>query len=149
MSLPVSIEPTVEYIMEMVPLRYPVLLMDRVLEWVPGERVVAIKAFTAGEPLFGTDTPNAKAPPEALMVEAMLQVGGLTLPRRDGKYVYLLGLDNVEIHRPVQFGEVLVTQAEKLWERGKMFRVAIVSRAQGETALSGEVTFAYLDAPEV
>ena len=139
--------PTIEYIMEMVPLRFPVLLVDSVLEWVPGERIVALKTFTADEPFFGTESMEASAPPEALVIESMVQVAGLTLPKRSGKYVYLLGLDKISISQAVRFGDCLVTRANNVFERRNLFRVAAESQVDGVSVISGEITYAYLDAP--
>jgi len=140
------IQPTVEYIESMVPLRYPVLLVDRVLEWTPGERITALKCFTTNEPCFGTNVSEFNQPFEATMIESMVQVAGLTLPKRAGKYVYLLGLSNVEIHRRTQFGEMVITTAQKQWLRGNMFRIKAESKADGELLISGEITYVYLDA---
>ncbi len=139
--------PTIEYVMEMVPLRFPVLLVDSVLEWIPGERIVAVKAFTANEPFFGTDCLEADAPVEALVIESMVQVAGLTLPKRAGKYVYLLSFDKVVIHRAVHFGDLLVTRAAKVFSRRNMFRVAAESKIEDATVISGEITYAYMDSP--
>lgn len=140
-----TIEPTIEFVKDMVPLRYPVLLVDRVLEWQQGERIIAIKAFTANEPMFGTHSPDLNAPVEALMIESMVQVAGLTLPKRAGKWVFLRGLDKVEILRQVQDGDRVVTEAIKMWDRGSMFRVRAVSRVEGVDVISGEITYVYLD----
>jgi 3-hydroxymyristoyl/3-hydroxydecanoyl-(acyl carrier protein) dehydratase len=148
METTVHIEPTVEYIKGLVPLRFPVLLVDRVMEWTPGEHIVAIKCFTANESCFGTSVSNLNRPAEAMMVESMVQVAGLTLPKRPGKYVYLLGLDNVEIHRRVEFGDIVVTTARKLWLRANMFRIRAESKVDGEPAISGDITYGYLDAAD-
>ena len=148
MSSTASVNPTVEFVKSLVPLRFPVLLVDRVLEWTPGERIIAEKQFTANEPFFGTDSPDASEPASALMLEAMVQVAGLTIPKREGKYVYLLGLDKIEIHRRIRIGETMQTIAHKLWERGKIFQVRADSQSGGEPVISGNVSYVYLDAPE-
>jgi 3-hydroxyacyl-[acyl-carrier-protein] dehydratase len=145
MSLAADVLPTVEYIQSLVPLRYPVLFVDHVLEWTPGEHITAIKQFTANEPCFGATVGSRGMPAEAMMIESMVQVAGLTLPKRPGKYVYLLGLNNIEIHRRVRAGDQMTTKAEKMWLRGNMFRIKAASMVDDEPVISGEITYVYLD----
>ncbi len=146
-----EIEPTVEYIKSLVALRFPVLLVDRVLEWTPGERIVAMKCFTANEPTFGTNNSDITEPPAALVLEAMVQVAGLTVPKRAGRYVFLLGFDNVQYCAPgerrPQFGDQMITTATATSVRSKMFIAHAESRVEGEIVLSGDVRYIYLDSP--
>src|SRR5207249_9430254 len=92
-------------ILEVIPHRYPFLLVDRILELEPRRRVVGIKNVTINEPFFQGHFPGHPIMPGVVIIEAMAQVGGMLLMEelqsREDKVVYFMALDNVKFRRPV------------------------------------------------
>ncbi len=98
---------TTKEIMEIIPHRYPFLLVDRVLELEPGKRAVGLKNVTANEPQFTGHFPGNPIFPGVLQVEALAQVGAvamLSLPENKGKLALFAGIDEVRFKRPVTPG---------------------------------------------
>lgn len=106
----------IQRIMEHLPHRYPMLLVDRVLEMVPGERIVALKNVTINEPFFTGHFPHQPVMPGVLIIEALAQAaaifsfskasGGLTLNNETTSY-YLVGIDEARFRKPVVPGDQL------------------------------------------
>ncbi len=117
-------------IMKFLPHRYPFLLVDRIIEIVPGEKVVALKNVTISEPFFQGHFPGAPVMPGVLIVEAMGQAGGILAyasnPREDpdSYLLYFTGLDKVRFRRPVVPGDQLVMELTMLKQRSKVFKMA-------------------------
>ncbi len=101
----------IQGIMNLLPHRYPFLLVDRVLELVPGQRVVAIKNVSANEPFFAGHWPGLPIMPGVLIVEAMAQVAGVliaaSVERQPGKLALIASIDAVKLRRPVVPGDQL------------------------------------------
>jgi 3-hydroxyacyl-[acyl-carrier-protein] dehydratase len=100
----------IKQIMEILPHRYPFLLIDRVIELEPGVRAVAEKLVTANEPHFQGHFPNYPVMPGVLQIEALAQTGAvaaLVLPEYKHKLLLFAGIDNVRFKRPVVPGDVL------------------------------------------
>lgn len=97
-------------IMQLLPHRYPFLLVDRVLEFEPSKRVVGIKNVTSNEPFFVGHFPGKPIMPGVLIVEAMAQAGGIlafkSFPEMKGS-VFFIGIDNARFRRPVIPGDQL------------------------------------------
>ena len=100
-------------IMRLLPHRYPMLLVDRVVEVVKGERIVGIKNVTVNEPFFQGHFPGHPIMPGVLLVEAMAQVGGLLLLDEiedpEQKVLYFMTMDKVKFRRPVTPGDTTVS----------------------------------------
>ena len=131
-------------IMRIIPHRYPMLLIDRVLELVPGKSVVAIKNVTANEPQFTGHFPDRPIMPGVLMVEALAQAGAvavLSLPQYRGKLVLFAGIDDCRFRRTVVPGDTLRLEVtlEKL--RGVFGRGRAVATVDGEIAVQGTISF--------
>lgn len=108
MDLPLNIE----NIMKMLPHRYPFVLIDRVVELVPGERILALKNVTHNETFFKGHFPESPIMPGVLIIEGMAQAGGVlafsSQPEETyGTPVYFIGIDKVKFRRPVVPGDQL------------------------------------------
>jgi len=130
-------------IMEILPHRYPFLLVDRVVELEPGVRAVAIKQVSANEPQFTGHFPERPIMPGVLMVEALAQAAGiavLTLPDYRGKIGLFAGIDDCRFKRLVQPGDTLRLEVtvEKL--RGMFGRVRAVASVEGEVAVEATLS---------
>lgn len=138
----------VRAIMDILPHRYPFLLVDRILELEPGVRAVAIKNVTANEPQFTGHWPGNPVMPGVLMLEAMAQVGGIFLMSEveaKGKTAFFAGMDNIKFRRPVVPGDQLIITAELIRRKGAIGRAAAVAKVGDEVAVEGEFMFALVD----
>ena len=138
-------------IMKSLPHRYPFLMIDRVLELVPGEKVVAIKNVTINEPFFQGHFPGNPIMPGVLIIEAMGQAGGVLAAEsiseeEHGSLIYFMGMDKVKFRKPVVPGDKLILEMKFLKQRGKVFKMAgvayveenIVAEAQLMATFGGE-----------
>ena len=131
-------------IMRIIPHRYPLLLIDRVIELEPGKRAVAIKNVTANEPQFTGHFPGRPIMPGVLMVEALAQTGAvavLSLPAYAGKLALFAGIDDCRFRRTVLPGDTLRLEItlEKL--RGVFGRGRAVASVDGEIAVEATISF--------
>lgn len=107
---------TIHDILEHIPHRYPFLLIDRVVEYRPGESIVAIKNVTINEPYFVGHFPRRPVMPGVLIIESLAQATALLAFRSNGLppdniLYYLAGIDKVRFRRPVEPGDQLVLKA--------------------------------------
>lgn len=106
------------WVKSVLPHRYPMLLVDRVLEIEPKKRIRAVKCFTINEEFFLGHFPDNPVVPGVILVEAMAQAGGILflhdLPDRDRKLIYFLGIDRARFRRPVNPGDQVVFDVEAL-----------------------------------
>jgi UDP-3-O-[3-hydroxymyristoyl] N-acetylglucosamine deacetylase/3-hydroxyacyl-[acyl-carrier-protein] dehydratase len=130
-------------IMQVLPHRYPMLLVDRIVELVDGERIVGIKNVTINEPFFQGHYPGHPIMPGVLIVEAMAQCGGLLVMEKLGtvenKVVYFMTMDEVKFRRPVTPGDTLMLEVEMLQARRDVVRMR--GRALVEGAVVAEAEF--------
>jgi beta-hydroxyacyl-ACP dehydratase FabZ len=114
-------------ILEILPHRYPLLLVDRILEIEEGRRIVGLKNVTFNEPFFQGHFPGHPVMPGVLIVEAMAQAGAVLLlrhiPDRDGKVIYFAGIDQARFRRPVVPGDQLRLEIEVLNQRARTARL--------------------------
>jgi UDP-3-O-[3-hydroxymyristoyl] N-acetylglucosamine deacetylase/3-hydroxyacyl-[acyl-carrier-protein] dehydratase len=133
----------IEEIMQVLPHRYPFLLVDRVLEIDPGKRIVGIKNVTINEPFFQGHFPGHPIMPGVLIVEAMAQVGGMllmgTVPDPASKVVYFTSLNNVKWRRPVKPGDQLRFELDLVQVRGMMCKMSGVAKVDGEVVCEAEM----------
>lgn len=115
-------------IAKIMPHRYPMLLIDRILDLEPGKRVVAIKNVTFNEPYFAGHFPNHPVMPGVMIVEAMAQAGGLMLLNMiddpANKVVYFMGIDEARFRKPVRPGDQLRMDVEMISFRRNMCKIA-------------------------
>ena len=139
----------VRRIMDCLPHRYPMLLVDRVLEFESRKRIVGLKNVTINEPFFGGHFPEHPIMPGVLIVEAMGQVGGLLLMDAvddpEGKVVYFMSLDNVKWRRPVVPGDQLVFELEMLHFRRQVCKMRGTSTVDGRLVAQAEMTARIMD----
>ena len=117
----------INQIMRMIPHRYPILLIDRVLEIVPGERAVSLKNVTMNEPHFMGHFPGYPVMPGVLIVEAMAQTAALVVvdflgKEAEGKVVYFMTIDDARFRKPVTPGDSLHLHVEKMQSRGVVWK---------------------------
>jgi len=130
-------------LMQYLPHRYPMLLVDRIIDFEAGKRIVGVKNVTINEPFFQGHYPGHPIMPGVLIIEAMAQVGGLLLMEEtanpEEKVVYFMTMDNVKWRRPVTPGDTLVFELEMIQFR----RHTCKMRGQGfvDGALVAEADF--------
>jgi 3-hydroxyacyl-[acyl-carrier-protein] dehydratase len=131
-------------IMTVLPHRYPFLLIDRVVEIDPGQRVVALRNVTANEPQFTGHFPGRPIMPGVLLVESLAQAGAvavLSYPQNRGKLVLFAGIDDCRFRRIVIPGDTLRLEitVEKL---GRVSgRARAVATVDGEVAVEATLSF--------
>jgi 3-hydroxyacyl-[acyl-carrier-protein] dehydratase len=128
LDLPIRID----RIMEMIPHRYPLLLIDRIVELTPGESAVAIKNVTMNEPQFQGHFPGHPVMPGVLQVEAMAQTAA-ALVEAEGKLVYFMTIENARFRKPVTPGDQLRVEVVKERNRGNVWKF------KGQCMLDGKV----------
>ena len=131
-------------IMEILPHRYPFLLIDRVVELEPGKRVVGMKNVTANEPQFTGHFPDRPIMPGVLMVEALAQAGAvavLSLPEYRGKLALFAGIDACRFRRTVVPGDTLRLEVTMEKLRGMFGRARAVASVDGEVAVEATISF--------
>ncbi|RME22300.1 MAG: UDP-3-O-(3-hydroxymyristoyl)glucosamine N-acyltransferase [Deltaproteobacteria bacterium] len=133
----------IQAILDLLPHRYPFLMVDRVLEITPGQRGVGVKCVTANEPQFQGHFPGRPILPGVLIPEAFAQLACIVafaaLPDPTGKGVYLLGLDKMRFRHPVRPGDRLVMTVEKDYERRGIWRFHGVAEVDGKRVADGQV----------
>lgn len=136
-------------ILDYMPHRYPFLLVDRVLHFESGERIVGLKNVTINEPFFAGHFPEHPIMPGVLVVEAMAQAGGLLLMNEfddhDSKVVYLMAMDDVKFRRPVIPGDQLVFELEMMHFRGRVCRMKGTGRVEDEVVAEAKFLARVMD----
>lgn len=132
-------------IQEIIPHRYPFLLIDRVVELVPGESCKAIKNVSANEMQFMGHFPEEHVMPGVLMVEAMAQTGAviiLSLEENKGKIAYFAGIDKCKFRRKVIPGDTLEIDVAITSKRGPIGVGEAVAKVNGKIAVQATLKFA-------
>jgi 3-hydroxyacyl-[acyl-carrier-protein] dehydratase len=136
-------------IKEILPHRYPFLLVDRIIELEPGKRAVGIKNVTANEPFFQGHFPERAIMPGVLLIEVMAQVGGimiLSLPEHRGKLAYIATIESAKFRRPIVPGDTLTAEVELVRIMGTMGKVRCRLRVGTEAAVEAVIMFALVPA---
>lgn len=135
-------------IMQLIPHRYPFLLVDRIEELEPGIRAVGIKNVTHNEPFFQGHFPRYPVMPGVLIVEALAQVGAVGVMSKEEyreKLALFAGIDGVRFRRQVVPGDVLWMEVEVERLRSKMGRGRGVAKVDGQLVCEGTLTFAFVE----
>ncbi|MEH1839417.1 MAG: 3-hydroxyacyl-ACP dehydratase FabZ [Nostoc sp.] len=140
---------TSEEIQELLPHRYPFLLVDKIIDYVPGKKAVGIKNVTINEPHFPGHFPGRPLMPGVLIVEAMAQVGGIVLTQMssvEGGLFVFAGIDKVRFRRQVIPGDQLVMTVELLWVKQRRFgKMQGRAEVAGQLACEGELMFSLVN----
>ncbi|WP_102026466.1 3-hydroxyacyl-ACP dehydratase FabZ [Salirhabdus sp. Marseille-P4669] len=132
-------------IKNIIPHRYPFLLVDRIEEFEEGQRAVGIKNVTINEPFFQGHFPDYPVMPGVLIVEAMAQVGAAAILQKEenkGKIGFLAGIDKCRFKRQVKPGDQLKLEVEIVRVKGPIGKGKGVATVNGELACEAEITFA-------
>ncbi|MBD3884963.1 3-hydroxyacyl-ACP dehydratase FabZ [Phormidium tenue FACHB-886] len=138
----------VEALQKLLPHRYPFLLVDRIVEHVPGKRAVGIKNVTFNEPHFQGHFPGQPIMPGVLIVEAMAQVGGVVLTQmlesESGLFLFA-GIDKLRFRRQVVPGDQLMLTIDLLWVKHRRFaKMQAQAEVDGKLVAEGELSFSLL-----
>jgi len=119
----------IQGIMELLPHRYPFLLIDRVIEVVAGDKIRALKNVTINEPFFQGHFPGKPIMPGVLIIEAMAQVGGILAyetgsAEQRNRLIYFMAMDKVRFRRPVVPGDQIIFEAKMLNFRSKAAKMS-------------------------
>jgi UDP-3-O-[3-hydroxymyristoyl] N-acetylglucosamine deacetylase / 3-hydroxyacyl-[acyl-carrier-protein] dehydratase len=139
----------IQQIFQYLPHRYPFLLVDRVVAYEEGTRIVGLKNVTINEPFFVGHFPGHPIMPGVLIIEAMAQVGGLllmdTIENPEEKIVYFMSLDNVKWRRPVTPGDQIRFEVEVTQIRGRTARMKGVGTVDGQVVAEADMMARVVD----
>lgn len=141
----------VQRIAQILPHRYPMLLIDRVIEIEGDQRAVGVKNVTVNEPYFTGHYPGTPIMPGVLIVEAMAQLSGVLLSRKlehTGKLAVLLSMDRVKLRKPVTPGDQLMIEAETIRVRSRTGHTRCTAWVGSELAAEAEIKFMLVDAEQ-
>ena len=138
----------IKEIMKLLPHRYPFILIDRVVELVEGDKIIALKNVTINEPFFAGHFPGAPIMPGVLIIEAMAQAGGILLAvsqpeEKRGKPVYFMGMDKVKFRKPVVPGDQLFFDVKILNIRSKAVKMSGIATVEGKCVAEAEFMAAF------
>jgi 3-hydroxyacyl-[acyl-carrier-protein] dehydratase len=143
-------ELNVEQIEALLPHRYPFLLVDKIIDCVPGVRATGIKCVTANEPFFQGHFPGYKVMPGVLLIEALAQVGAvaiLSLPENQGKLALFGGIKHARFKRQIRPGDQLTLSCTLTAQHGPVGFGSAEARVDGVLACKAELTFALTQLP--
>ena len=136
---------TTKELLEILPHRQPMLLIDTLEELEPGKRAVGKKCVSYNEPYFAGHFPGEPVMPGVLIVEALAQVGAavmLSCPECKGKLVYFGGMEHCRFRKKVVPGDVLMLEVEMIRQKGPLGVGKATATVDGKTAVTAELTFA-------
>ena len=134
------------------PHRYPMLLVDRVAELVPDQRIAAIKAVTINEPFFAGHFPGRPIMPGVLIIEALAQAAGILAIESmnllgSGKLVYFMAIDGAKFRAPVEPGCLMRLEAEFIQKRASVCKFAGRALVEGKLVAEANFTAMIADPP--
>ena len=135
---------TLEEILKILPHRYPMLLVDRILEFDDEKRIVGLKNLTFNEPFFQGHFPGQPVMPGVLQLEAMAQVGGIMVNKIDdavGEVAYFLSVNNAKFRKVIGPGDQMIIEINLLRARLGMAKVHGTVKVDGDIASEAELMF--------
>ena len=132
-------------IQEIIPHRYPFLLVDRIDELEPGKRALGVKCISANEMQFMGHFPQQHVMPGVLIIEALAQVGAvaiLSLEANKGKIAYFAGIKSAKFRQKVVPGDVLTLETELIKVKGSIGVGKAIAKLGDKVAVEAELTFA-------
>lgn len=140
----------IRQIQEMLPHRYPFLLVDKILEIEPGKRVVGLKNVTINEAFFQGHFPGQPIMPGVLVIEAMAQIGGVLLMRTlnvnaEKKLLYFTGIDRARFRKPVLPGDQIKFEIELLQLRSRNCRMQAMAFVEDKLVAEAELSCIVVD----
>jgi beta-hydroxyacyl-ACP dehydratase FabZ len=136
----------IEEIRVLLPHRYPLLLVDRVVAITPGKSIIGYKNVSINEPIFQGHFPGQAVFPGVYIIESMAQVAAimvLCLPEHRGKIALLASIENARFRKPVVPGDTLVTEANVEWIKSTFGKVSLVSKVDGQEVARCDMKFAF------
>ncbi|SNB45012.1 3-hydroxyacyl-ACP dehydratase FabZ [Geobacter sp. DSM 9736] len=140
----------VNQIMEILPHRYPFLMVDRILEVEPGKRIVGIKNVTINEPFFPGHFPGHPVMPGVLIIEAMAQIAGIMAYLASSeadreKVTYFMAIDNARFRKPVKPGDQLRIEAETIYTKRGIWSMACKAYVEDTLVTEAELKATFAD----
>jgi 3-hydroxyacyl-[acyl-carrier-protein] dehydratase len=140
----------IERIMDMIPHRYPFLMIDKVVDMVPNESAVGIKNVTINEPHFQGHFPQRPVMPGVLIIEAMAQTAAVLVVRSlgrdaEGKLVYFMTIDSARFRKPVMPGDTLHVHVKRQRNRGSVWKFTGEAKVDGRLVAEAEFAAMILD----
>jgi 3-hydroxyacyl-[acyl-carrier-protein] dehydratase len=135
-------------VLKQLPHRYPFLMVDRVIECVPGKTIVALKNVTMNEPFFPGHFPHRPVMPGVMILEALAQAAGIlafktvgSVPDEDTRF-YFVGIDNARFRKPVEPGDQLLLRAEFQRAMRGIWKFRTVAEVNGEEVCAADMMVA-------
>ncbi|MDA0782004.1 MAG: 3-hydroxyacyl-ACP dehydratase FabZ [Rickettsiales bacterium] len=143
----------IEEIIQMIPHRYPILLIDRIVSFTPDDSMVALKNVTFNEPHFMGHFPDKPIMPGVLIVEAIAQASAVFTVKTlgdeaKGKLVYFMSIDDAKFRKPVVPGDSLYLEVKKLQNRKSVWKFSGVATVEGKKVAEATVTAMLMDPNE-
>ncbi len=134
----------IQGIMELLAHRYPFLLIDRVIEVVPGDKIRALKNVTVNEPFFQGHFPGRPVMPGVLIIEAMAQAGGILAyltasAEQRNRLIYFMGMDKVRFRKPVLPGDQIIFEAKMIKFRSKAAKMSGTATVDNQLVAEAEL----------
>lgn len=142
----------IQGIMNLLPHRYPILLVDRILDFKKGQWIRGIKNISFGDQIFQGHFPKQPVFPGVLIVEAMAQTGGCLIMQgisdRARKVIYFMAIDGVKFRKPVVPGDQLVMELNVINLKGRICKLRGEAFVDGQKVAEGEFMSMLVDLPE-
>lgn len=138
-------------IVQMIPHRYPFLLVDRLLDVKPGESAIGLKNVTMNEPFFQGHFPGRPVMPGVLIIEAMAQTAAVIVVSHlgqaaEGRLVYFMSIENARFRKPVEPGDQLKIHCKKERQRGNVWKFSGEARVDDVVVAEASYTAMIMDA---
>lgn len=149
-STPASSGIPIERIMEMIPHRYPFLMIDKVIEMVPGEYAIGVKNVSINEQHFIGHFPGKPVMPGVLLIEAMAQTSAVLVVKTlgkdaEGKLVYFMSIDEARFRKPVVPGDCVHIRADKMQSRRNVWKFSCTATVDDNKVAEATISAMILD----